>query len=145
MVGRPSLLRALAGVVAGLALATAGSTAPAGAAPRPAAAPDDTYDAPLAITIDALSPAVLPRSGPLVISGEVTNTDLETWTGISLYPVFSAGPDCARNKLAHRRSRPRRSSATRPRPTRPRSSAPATPTCATRSSGSSRARPCRTR
>lgn len=83
-------------MVAGLALATSGGTAPASAAPRPAAAPDDTYDAPLAITIDALSPGVLPRSGPLTISGEITNTDLETWTGIALYPVFSSGPDCAR-------------------------------------------------
>ncbi|MEV5000443.1 DUF6049 family protein [Nocardioides sp. LML1-1-1.1] len=97
MVGRPALLRALAGVVTGLALATSVAAPPASAEPRPAAAPDDQYDAPLAITIDALKPGVLPRTGPLVISGEVTNTDLETWTGVRLYPVFNAGPDCAQN------------------------------------------------
>lgn len=95
MVGPPALLRALAGVVTGLALATSVAAVPASAEPRPATAPDDQYDAPLAITIDALQPGVLPRTGPLVIRGEVTNTDLETWTGVRLYPVFNAGPDCA--------------------------------------------------
>lgn len=95
MVGPPALLRALAGVVTGLALAAAVVPAPAHADTRPASAPDDQYDAPLAVTIDSLSPGVLPRNGPLVITGEVTNTDLETWTGVRVYPAFNVGTACA--------------------------------------------------
>lgn len=95
MVGRPALLRALAGVVTGLALAGPVVAAPAGAAPRPAATPDDDgYDAPLAVTIDTLTPAVLPRTGPLTITGRVTNVDLETWSTIRLYPLLNVGSDC---------------------------------------------------
>lgn len=108
-----SSLRALAAAVTGLLLAaptavlpaaspaaaSAGTSAAASAgAPRaalPAAAPDDEgYDAPLEITIKTLTPGVLPRSGPLVVQGTVTNVDLETWTGVSLYPLVNSGPDC---------------------------------------------------
>ncbi len=100
-----SSLRALAAVVTGLLLtaptAVLPATSPAAAsataprAPLPAAAPDDEgYDAPLEITIKGLTPGVLPRSGPLVVEGTVTNVDLETWTGVSLYPLVNSGPDC---------------------------------------------------
>lgn len=52
------------------------------------------YDAPLEITIDALTPGLLPRKGPLVVRGTVTNVDLEAWDRINLYPMFGAGPGC---------------------------------------------------
>lgn len=55
---------------------------------------DDGDDAPLAITIDQLTPGALPRSGPLVVRGTITNVGLEPWQDISLYPMFSSGPDC---------------------------------------------------
>lgn len=101
-----SSLRALAAAVTGLLLtapavalpgaaSAAGSAAPP-RAPLPVAAPDDdAYDAPLEITIRSLTPGVLPRSGPLVVEGTITNVDLETWSGISLYPLVNSGPDCA--------------------------------------------------
>ncbi|GAA3670392.1 DUF6049 family protein [Nocardioides ginsengisoli] len=64
-------------------------------APTTASArPGDTYDAPLQVTIDDLTPGVLPRSGPLIVTGTITNVDLETWHDIRLYPMFGAGPDC---------------------------------------------------
>ncbi|WP_145726129.1 DUF6049 family protein [Nocardioides sp. J9] len=94
MVARPSLLRALAGVVTGLALTAPLVTSLAAAAPASAKPDEDRYDAPLEITIDSLTPGVLPRTGPLVVTGTVTNTDLETWSTIRLYPLFDAGSGC---------------------------------------------------
>lgn len=87
----------------GAALAGSLLAAPAAALPgdlpgdrNPALSPDDEgYVAPLEISIDQLTPGVLPRTGPLVVSGTITNVDLETWEGINLYPLFNAGPGCA--------------------------------------------------
>lgn len=47
---------------------------------------------PLAVTIDTLSPAVLPAKGKVTITGTVTNADDETWTGVNIYPLFSPTP-----------------------------------------------------
>lgn len=46
-------------------------------------------DDPLGLSIDELSPAVLPERGPLTISGTVTNESLETWDDIYLYPYLN--------------------------------------------------------
>ncbi|MCR1785448.1 hypothetical protein KVF89_23120 [Nocardioides carbamazepini] len=104
MVRRPSRLLAGLATALLLGLATpalagvpAASAAPGG--PAPAAAPETApktaeYDPPLEVTIDELTPGVLPRTGPLVIRGWVTNVDLETWQRINLYPMFGAGADC---------------------------------------------------
>lgn len=80
----------LLGALAVAAPASAG--AEARTPPAQAAAPDD--DAPLAITIDELTPGVVPRSGPMVVSGTITNIDLEEWQDIRLYPMFSSVPGC---------------------------------------------------
>jgi len=53
----------------------------------------EAYDAPLLVTIDELTPGEVPERGPVVVSGSVINRDVETWTGISLYPFINAG-DC---------------------------------------------------
>ncbi|WP_408897493.1 DUF6049 family protein [Nocardioides sp. R1-1] len=96
MVRRPS--RLLAGLATALLLALALPAAPGAAAPgttpdaAPEAAPKNAaYDAPLEVTIDALTPGMLPRRGPLVVRGQVTNVDLESWDRINLYPMFGAG------------------------------------------------------
>lgn len=68
------------------------STDPDGTDPD-ATDPDD-YTAPLEVTIDDLTPGLLPRTGPLVVEGTITNVDLETWRDIRLYPLFGAGPTC---------------------------------------------------
>lgn len=110
VVVRRSPLRSLAGGLTGLLIAATALSGPAASADdiatpayegaaatttAVAARPDDDGDdAPLAITIDQLTPGGLPRSGPLVVSGTITNVSLETWQDVSLYPMFNAGPDC---------------------------------------------------
>lgn len=89
-----SPLRALAAGVTGLLLGTLTLGGPAQAA-GPDAARDEGDDAPLQLTIESLTPGVLPRSGPIVVEGTVTNTDLETWRDIDLFPMANGGPDCA--------------------------------------------------
>lgn len=90
--------RLLAGLATALLLGVALPAAPTHASPEitPAATPGSApknaeYDAPLEVSIDALTPGVLPRSGPLVVRGTVTNVDLETWQRINLYPMFGSG------------------------------------------------------
>lgn len=90
MVTRRSRLLAGAAtaLVAGLVTLLGPSTPPASAAP-------DDYDAPLEMTIDRLTPGALPRTGPLRVSGTITNVDLETWRDVRIYPMFGAGPGCS--------------------------------------------------
>ncbi len=52
----------------------------------------ETPAEPLAITIDSLSPSTIPKSGPIRVSGEVTNVDDTTWTTINFYPFLSDTP-----------------------------------------------------
>ncbi|KQW47627.1 hypothetical protein ASC77_14415 [Nocardioides sp. Root1257] len=47
-------------------------------------------EAPLAITIDNLTPSALPKTGPVRVSGSVTNNDDQTWTDVNLYPFVSS-------------------------------------------------------
>ena len=95
------MLRAALG--AALALATGLLAAPPATAGEPQPQPPPvtvgyatpaSYDAPLLVTIDVLTPGEVPDSGPVVVSGTVINRDVETWTGINLYPFINAGPDC---------------------------------------------------
>ncbi len=78
----------MAGGVAGIVVAMSavgGLVTPTGAA-YAAAAEDDQE--PLRVTIESLSPGELPRSGPIEVSGTVTNVDDETWTTVNLYPFL---------------------------------------------------------
>ncbi|GAB4001707.1 hypothetical protein GCM10028772_01390 [Nocardioides ultimimeridianus] len=57
----------------------------------PAAHSDDadhSGDAPLRISLSRITPGVLPRHGPLVVSGTVHNTDTVAWTQVNLYPYL---------------------------------------------------------
>ena len=72
----------------------ASAGADASVAPRPAAghrASEPTQSDPLGVTIDSLTPSVLPASGKVTITGTVTNTTDETWTGVNVYPLTSTG------------------------------------------------------
>lgn len=82
------VLTGLTGSV-GLA-ASSGATGPlaAPAVAGTAQAADEVE--PLRVTIDALTPGELPRSGPLEVSGTVTNVDDDTWTTINLYPFLGS-------------------------------------------------------
>ena len=49
-------------------------------------------DAPLALTIDQLTPSTIPDKGMVRVSGTVTNNDTETWSTINIRPFISATP-----------------------------------------------------
>lgn len=84
-----SLLSALAAAILGTTLLATGSVAsPAGQA-QAAHAPRRADAEPLEVTIERLSPAAIPRSGPVRVSGQVTNLDEQTWSTINLYPFAS--------------------------------------------------------
>ncbi|KAA1426755.1 DUF6049 family protein [Nocardioides antri] len=98
MVLRPLVLRASVGVVATLAAGLMTSAPATAAVPDPARdhlsdTVPATYDAPLLVTIDDLTPGEVPDRGPVVVTGSVINRDVETWTGVALYPFINAG-DC---------------------------------------------------
>jgi len=103
VVRRPVFLRALA-LLIGLPALLLGTPPTASAAPSGAEpAPDRT---PLVVTIDEMTPSVLPASGPIRISGRVTNRDDVPWTSISLYPLVSRGPMHTRAELAEAAATP---------------------------------------
>ena len=47
---------------------------------------------PLAVTIQSMTPSVLPGDGPLVVQGVVTNTDDEAWESVGVYPFVASTP-----------------------------------------------------
>ena len=77
----PTLL--LAGLLSG--------PAQAGSAPSPGAHQSSEED-PLEVTLQSLNPSVLPRRGPIELSGLVVNHSDETWTDLKVYPWRSLTP-----------------------------------------------------
>lgn len=66
-------------------------------APGAAAAPDTSAatrvdPTPLSVSIDSLSPAVIPLHGPITVSGVVRNTGKQTWHHVSAVPLTSPSP-----------------------------------------------------
>ena len=86
---RPTLLAALAAAAAMTGLSALGGTGVAAAA-GPAAA--RATDAPLAITIDKLTPSSIPREGNVRVSGWVTNTSDEVWSLVNVHTFIGADP-----------------------------------------------------
>lgn len=91
---RPLSLLAALVVVATLLGLPVGS---AEAAPKAARAAAVT---PLAVSIESLSPSVIPKKGPVRVTGSVTNRDDQTWTDINVYPFVSATPLTTTSELA---------------------------------------------
>ncbi|MCD4533135.1 DUF6049 family protein [Nocardioides sp. cx-169] len=80
-------------------LAVASAPTPATATPATSTATAATVQPstaaepePLTVTLDDISPAVVPRRGPIEITGTVTNSDTETWSTINLYPFVGEEP-----------------------------------------------------
>ncbi|MFI2707769.1 hypothetical protein ACH5WX_09495, partial [Nocardioides sp. CER28] len=74
-----------------------------GLVPAPAHAADRTDDAaPLAVTIDTLTPSAMTphRGGTVTVTGTVTNTDDQPWVDVTLYPFASAAPMTTTGELA---------------------------------------------
>ncbi|MCW2842628.1 MAG: hypothetical protein JWN22_544 [Nocardioides sp.] len=68
---------------------------------RPAAKARRAADqTPLTVEIESLSPSYVPRTGPVRVSGSVTNNDTETWTDIRTYAFMSAAPITSAGELA---------------------------------------------
>jgi hypothetical protein len=55
---------------------------------------------PLKVSIDSLSPSYVPKSGPIRVTGSVTNRDDQTWLAVNIYPFASAVPMTTRAELA---------------------------------------------
>src|SRR4051794_41813450 len=55
---------------------------------------------PLRVSLDTLSPAVIPRSGGVTLTGVVTNRSKQTWTDLKVYLLTSPEPIRTRSRLA---------------------------------------------
>jgi len=104
VVRSPSFRRALGtaigtltGSLALLVGPTTATAAPIAPNASPASAASATPPAirtlePLSIEMSTISPSVVPRKGPIRITGTVTNIDIETWSTINLYPFIGNEP-----------------------------------------------------
>lgn len=82
------------------AVTTGGLAVPAAeahAVPRKKAAAPAT---PLAVSIDSMAPATVPREGRVTVTGLVTNRDDVAWTSIRTYAFVSEDPMTTRTELA---------------------------------------------
>jgi len=105
------VIRRVVGVLAALAIAPAVLVTTGGAAAADRGGPDDPAHErvtarakpqasraeardtdPLEVTINSISPAVIPKRGPLRLTGTVTNVSDETWTLINVEPVLGQYP-----------------------------------------------------
>jgi hypothetical protein len=93
--------RALAAVLAAVLLSSV-LTAPAATARpgAPRAAAEDTGEAPLAVSIDTMTPSTAPRRGNVTLTGEITNRSDSRWTDLYVYLFASSSPMTTSSELA---------------------------------------------
>ncbi|HET6625181.1 MAG TPA: DUF6049 family protein [Nocardioidaceae bacterium] len=77
----------------GLVPVTAGSSAAAAVTARAAPA------TPLAVSVESMSPSVIPRKGTITVTGEVTNRSESTWTDLKVYLLTSSEPFTSTDEL----------------------------------------------
>jgi hypothetical protein len=70
---------------------------PPGAAHAARRAPAAT---PLEVSLETMTPSVIPRRGTVTVTGEVTNTSEDTWTDLQAYLMVSASPITTGSDLA---------------------------------------------
>ncbi len=61
---------------------------------------------PLEVRLEAIRPAVVPRSGPLRVAGTVTNRTESTWTGVQTFLAVSPEPLTTPEELAAAQAQP---------------------------------------
>ena len=61
--------------------------------------PADTRT-PLQVSVDTLTPAVVPESGPVTLTGRITNRSKQTWTDLKAYLFTSVAPMSSRAELS---------------------------------------------
>lgn len=55
---------------------------------------------PLTVTMDSLTPGVVPKRGPVVVRGRITNNSAERWEGLNIYACTSRQPLTSAEALA---------------------------------------------
>src|SRR3954452_4647414 len=96
VVALPVSRRAVACLLA-VGAATVGVLLPS---PPSSAAASTSGRTPLRVTLQSVTPAVIPPSGPVTLTGVVTNRSKQTWTDLRVYMLTSADPIRTRSKLA---------------------------------------------
>ncbi|MFC4785901.1 DUF6049 family protein [Nocardioides sp. MAHUQ-72] len=76
----------------GLAVGASTAVVRPGAAVARTQRPPATQRTPLSVTIDSLSPAVVPRKGPIRVTGSVTNEDDGPWTSVQVFAFLGDTP-----------------------------------------------------
>lgn len=71
-----------------------------------ARSPKTTSDSPLAVSIATLSPSVVPRKGPIRVTGSVTNNDADIWRNVRTYAFMSGTPITSSAELAENAALP---------------------------------------
>lgn len=86
------LARAAVALVSAAAMLSA-LAVPATAHPRARGADArDTGSAPLAVTIDSITPSTIPRGGDVTLTGKITNRSESSWTELRAYLFMSSTP-----------------------------------------------------
>lgn len=83
---------AVAVVTAALLLAFLGAPVAVARSSGPRVAARDTGRAPLAVSIDSITPSTLPVRGNLTVTGEITNRSREEWTDLQVFLLMSDTP-----------------------------------------------------
>jgi hypothetical protein len=95
-VTRPALARAAACLAAAVATVIGATLL----SPPPAASAAPELRTPLRVTMDTISPSVIPSRGALVVTGRVTNRSEDTWTDLQAYLLTSSEPIGSSEELA---------------------------------------------
>ncbi|MEQ4523067.1 DUF6049 family protein [Nocardioides kribbensis] len=93
----PGVAPAVASTPTSLSAAPQPATVQPGSVLRPATGPlprraEEEPVEPLSVTIESMTPSVVPESGPVRVTGTVTNLDDTAWSAINLYPVVGDAP-----------------------------------------------------
>lgn len=89
----PAGLRRLAAALLAAALTAGLLTGPVAAHPGPRTEEEpEQADAPLAVSIESMSPATVPRRGRITVTGEIRNRSRSTWTDLNVYLFASGDP-----------------------------------------------------
>jgi hypothetical protein len=75
-------------------------------APVSSAATSGTGRTPLRVSVQSMTPSVIPRTGRVTLTGLITNRSQQVWTDLQAYLVTSATPIQSREELARQAATP---------------------------------------
>ena len=97
----PGGIARVTGALLAAALVTSALTVP-GAAAHPATprtVEEEVEEAPLAVSIESLTPSTVPRRGRVTVTGEITNRSESVWTDLKVYLFASGAPMTTSDEL----------------------------------------------